>query len=551
PEYPQEVKTVTGRQDIEVGNINTQSIRLGLYQIADGEYASATSGNRYATFNDLIAVQPNTTYTVTTSNNINAQFYELEYGENKSYLSNSSSSQNTKSYTFTTGSTTYYLAIDIRAYDMTNITTDYVGNILLSKIYEINLGKNLNSEGIRTGLYAIANGNYSSSSTYVTTNDLLPIPYGNTITVSSQYERTSGNSSAFYMLEYDENKTYLNQSTGPIWDLKSATFTIQNPNTKYIAVDIGSNATLDNIGGIQVEIGSQATSYSPYKTPIELCKIGTYKDYIKKSSGKNLFDNEFRQGSEGQTVNNYCFSKNDLVLSSGTYTLSNNLPSGFDYAIFGTLNAFPTLETKIYNSGWRTGTTTFTISQDLHIGILVRKGGNNFTPSDISQYSFMLNKGTTALPYEPYGHNWYICKNIRKVVLNGTEDWTTGSSATSRSVFSIHPFYDKVSGQDNFFSDKFKYRGNAQGTDLGYAMSFNTTTYKHFLYIQVPLDVVTSQNVSDFKTWLSNNVTTIYYPSETPTYTEIEDSELIKGLNTIQLLEGYNDVSITSEDLTA
>lgn len=34
---------------------------------------------------------------------------------------------------------------------------------------------------------------------------------------------------------------------------------------------------------IQIEKGNQATTYAPYFTPIELCKIGTYQDYIYKS----------------------------------------------------------------------------------------------------------------------------------------------------------------------------------------------------------------------------------------------------------------------------
>jgi hypothetical protein len=38
--------------------------------------------------------------------------------------------------------------------------------------------------------------------------------------------------------------------------------------------------------GVQLEKGSQATSYAAYFEPIELCKIGDYQDYIYKSGGK-------------------------------------------------------------------------------------------------------------------------------------------------------------------------------------------------------------------------------------------------------------------------
>jgi hypothetical protein len=44
---------------------------------------------------------------------------------------------------------------------------------------------------------------------------------------------------------------------------------------------------------------------------------------------------------------------------------------------------------------------------------------------------------------------------------------------------------------------------------------------------------------------------TIYYVLATPTYTEITDSELIGQLESIRLLEGLNNISITSDDLSS
>ena len=37
---------------------------------------------------------------------------------------------------------------------------------------------------------------------------------------------------------------------------------------------------------VQLERGSEGTSYAPYFTPIELCKIGDYQDYIYEDEGK-------------------------------------------------------------------------------------------------------------------------------------------------------------------------------------------------------------------------------------------------------------------------
>lgn len=47
----------------------------------------------------------------------------------------------------------------------------------------------------------------------------------------------------------------------------------------FSSVGAGTQATF---GDIQIEAGSQASSYAPYFEPIELCKIGDYQDYIWK-----------------------------------------------------------------------------------------------------------------------------------------------------------------------------------------------------------------------------------------------------------------------------
>lgn len=49
----------------------------------------------------------------------------------------------------------------------------------------------------------------------------------------------------------------------------------------YNSTDTGT--AQDMLDSVQIELGSQATTYAPYFTPIELCKIGTYQDYIYKS----------------------------------------------------------------------------------------------------------------------------------------------------------------------------------------------------------------------------------------------------------------------------
>ena len=163
--------------------------------------------------------------------------------------------------------------------------------------------------------------------------------------------------------------------------------------------------------------------------------------------------------------------------------------------------------------------------------------------------TLQLEENSQATPYEPYGYKdkWYINKQIGKVVLDGSESWSRGSSATSRSVYVLDTFTDRLSSnnRDDFYSDNFSYLGNAQLTDLGYAMSFNSGQYSNNIYIQVPLNVVAYDHVTDFKTWLSTHNTIVYYVLATPTITEITDTDLINQLESIELFNGINNIMVS------
>ena len=71
----------------------------------------------------------------------------------------------------------------------------------------------------------------------------------------------------------DSNFTYMTNSTASY--LVIQIYTTQNTEITWE----------DMLNTIQIETGSTATSYAEYFTPIELCKIGSYQDYIYKSNG--------------------------------------------------------------------------------------------------------------------------------------------------------------------------------------------------------------------------------------------------------------------------
>jgi hypothetical protein len=80
----------------------------------------------------------------------------------------------------------------------------------------------------------------------------------------------------------------------------------------------------------QVELGDQATPYSPYKTPIELAKIGTYQDYIWNDGGTWKIHKEVGKvvatGTLDSNLNWYAQAEGSLgrfystILSDALYT---------------------------------------------------------------------------------------------------------------------------------------------------------------------------------------------------------------------------------------
>ena len=300
PSSPVPIQSVTGLQNVSIfKNINNQGIRLGLYQIVDGNYASPSGANRYSTTNDLLQVQPNTTYTVTTKNNINAQFYELEYNSSKTYLNvNSSSNQSVKSYTFTTGENTYYIAIDIRAYDTTNYDVSYVGDILIydnadSNTYEVNLGNiELNKIGDYEDSIKKSTGKnlFNATLDRYATNRVRTNVYS--VLPNTTYTISVGTSGISVVNYYKD----INQSDISDSGLKSMPYTFTTPSNCYYIQQIirksdDSAITLDELSTIMLNEGSTALPYEPYG------KVW----YKTKNAGKTQLSSNWNWGTQGTT----------------------------------------------------------------------------------------------------------------------------------------------------------------------------------------------------------------------------------------------------------
>ena len=179
----------------------------------------------------------------------------------------------------------------------------------------------------------------------------------------------------------------------------------------------------------------------------------------------------------------------------------------------------------------------------------------NIELNKIGNYQDRIFKNTLTSPY--YDSNleldkWYLYKAIGKVVLDGSEtSWhRTGTSTSGNYYFFTDNVLSNVLYDSNnsfigisnvgITTDAYQ---RVQGIDTIFYNSNNRTRFYS--------DTTKSMSVSDFKTWLSTHNTIVYYVLATPTTTEITNSTLINELESIELLNGLNNITITSENLSA
>lgn len=166
---------------------------------------------------------------------------------------------------------------------------------------------------------------------------------GETYTLSATVRLSGTNATNRIRIGTVPNSPYMDVSGKDVWLNVTKTFTATASDVADSRIDIQAYNTgnIVEIKDIQLELGSTATTYAPYFTPIELCKIGTYQDkiyldsgkwYIEKQVGKVVLD-----GTENwQTPGTYYCSLakteaklTGLSIPSGTpLMMSNNFTCG-------------------------------------------------------------------------------------------------------------------------------------------------------------------------------------------------------------------------------
>jgi hypothetical protein len=287
PDSPVAIQSVTGLQKITVCGKNL--INTVGYNKGTNASGTITTNVNYLGIDDYVKVEPNTTYAITFQDDVSgATLFLSSKDKNGDFIERINLSN---ARTFTTGANAYYVFFYLYKNGTTFNTGGYVQleygstattyEAYTSQTKELNLGKNLLNESLisntNRGLtWSYANEkiniNGTTTSTYSQSNKInLTLSAGTYV-----FSKSTTSNASFGIWLYNKNNTLIATGT------PNNAITI-NEEVKSFALyveNLTSNTQYDIDINVMLEKGSNASSYSPYFTPIELNKIDTYQDYI-------------------------------------------------------------------------------------------------------------------------------------------------------------------------------------------------------------------------------------------------------------------------------
>lgn len=372
PDYPQDIQVVTGEQTVTVtGKNKINGSYSEISQTARGTAEASGNGFKITSTSSSGAVYvtvpiPNITpllgQTVTVSysssgSGVRTGFFYLNSNEaatgNISYTQTTtlpSSLGNNAGigvvfYTSNDGSATYN---DIQL-EIGSTATTY--EPYQSQAYKINLGKNIWNSSMEVGGISVTGTSLNNNKRVRSTTKVAVRP-GTTYTLSA-IPRDNGKVINVAIQGWASDDTFISQITGADWQTLPLTFTTPancykvtlngrySDDTVFGTVGESTNAFLN----IQLEVGANATEYAPYFTPVELCKIGDYQDYIYKSGddwylhkevGKTLVTGSSSESWLTQTTNvGYMYRLTLSGVASNPVTEIANLRSDYFMPITG------------------------------------------------------------------------------------------------------------------------------------------------------------------------------------------------------------------------
>lgn len=326
---------------------------------------------------------------------------------------------------------------------------------------------------------------------------------------------------------------------------------------------------------IQVEKGERATSYQPYgqgNITIETSNKNElkypYATNVTKVNGITFTDNgDGTVTVEGTATANAYFNyyKNEagarLPIKAGTHTLSANaIPTGCQISIgVRDKNGNAISGVSSFYLSPTTLSSTKTVNQDFEIFAYIQVPSGSVVPK--TTINLQLEQGSTATSYVPYqgqtfnlptqkemltgdsfikSEQWKEKHIWGKKILDGTENWNRYaiSGSTDKYYFYAYDIMNNVYFQNSVFIG-ISNIGVASNTGRG-DEGLRIILYNNRVATQIYSDETKNMTVNEFKTWLSNNNTTVYYKLAEPELLNctLEQTEVLNQLYNFQL---YSD----------
>ena len=599
PDFPQDINVVTGEQRVTTTNVNMLAIADttitpaagGTIVCDDGTvYVSGTNvGQSASPLTNYMDCRAGNTYTLSANASManSGVIIRLYRSGGPSRAVQLTTADAHGSFTFTEDEK---VRLEIRLANGTSFAEGFYLKPQLEigseptpyqkhrvQVHNINLGKNICSETKLTG---------SNAQIWFR---LPKLNSGDIVLSAVLSETTFANTVSLVIDGVGENIGTVTATAGVRFGLPLALTDAQvqaaNQSSDAWIRIYKSGANFSGSDRPQIEYGTSVTSYAPYFTPIELCKIGTYQDYIRKSTGKNLFDVDRTVGVPSDTAYsgstkrtfNYSeyvvgltilnvYSPSSVVsysVSNGSITVKNNATGyglGFPikvkanttYTVSATKTVSDTSDVRAvyyqsdgttlgYSSTGTATSLTFTTPADCDFIVLLFRPANGV---ETTYTNVQLEVNSTPTAYEPYGHEWYIHKEIGKVLLTGSEGWS-GINSNACFFTSVADIY--ITDQDVVAEMRSDYYTPTDYLDL----YRSEVPYGLGAHNSQPRILIRNKDCADstaFKTWLSTHNTTVYYPLATATDTVITDATLISQLDA--LLESSSYAPQTTITLT-
>ena len=449
---------------------------------------------------------------------------------------------------------------------------------------------NISNLSSATGTYNDNVLTFTSTATYKKVEWFIPVKAG------EKYTFSCGGNDTLYLgiFEYSQIATSSDYRLRAIaWDIqitsngKTSSFTIQND--CYLRVYLGNQAiTTTTISNVMLEKGESPTTYVNHSEDtytltlgnIEYCKIPNtdYKDLFVRNFGKNLFNPSYQveknykadgtqlgstyyTNTNGVITNAKDYSNygrfffNKLSLEAGTYTISfiPSLSSSEKKIVYSVRNMDTLTDIIAPNNAGvdiTDGTPinlSFTINSITNICISMQPKTSNGGTLTIRE--IMLNKGTTATDYEPYGTNeWYIKKAIGKYVDN---NYLTINGITTERIGLLTPELNITPSLSNDNLEAIT-KCNLMPTKMtGYTNSNGLQGTTSVSKIRVNLNTTYADSIENANTFLTNNSFTIYYVMATPTYTQITGTlaNELENIYNAMSKNGTTNISQVNNDL--